>query len=355
MSDCLICFCPIEGLSVSCGEIFCNARICTECFPLLISYSESEKVIPQCPNKNCKGFYMLKDIKKISNKETLHSYNNACFQAIIKSKGELAKKANEQQDILNKLRKERKQFLKENFPVSIYTVATVAFPAKLRRIEKQRAEHISDQLNASNRLCMNLSCMGHLDKDMICMVCETEFCRKCEDILQEGHICNTEMLESLNFIGTLTKCPKCSIAIQRSEGCNNMSCTNCGEKFLYSTGESGGYGSVNQKTPLHNYSKFSDVYRDTMTAKIMTLILEFEAKKPHVMSEKVIINSLQKVYRKNSDIDISAKEITLRFNNYMLKIYAMKKYQKVARSVENMLRKNDLTVSFIKEAIKVIS
>ncbi len=354
--DCLICFCPIDGPYIMCGESFCIAKVCVDCAKLLISYSEKSELIPQCPSAKCRGYYLLTEIKRVLDKETVGKYYQACFRSIIKEKGVVAKKANEHQDILEQLRKEREHFLKTNFPLAISTVAMVAFPSKLRRIEKQRATRIAEQINASNKICMNLSCNGHLDKDMICMVCETEFCKLCERALEENHKCNKEDAESVKLIGHLVKCPHCGITIQRSEGCDNMSCANCDTKFLYSTGETGGGGSHNQKIQIHEPTKLSTVFKDNITSpQIFTLLLEFEAKQPPLASEKGAITTLRKMYRSDESDEKIAKKITCNYNTFLKRRYAMKRYQYIAASLEKAFHKQEVTAELLEEALARIN
>nr|QBK87450.1 MAG: E3 ubiquitin-protein ligase [Marseillevirus LCMAC201] len=348
--DCLICFCPIEGSFVTCGEPFCIAKVCTDCAQLLISYSETSELIPQCPSAKCKGYYLLSEIKSL-NKETVCSYYRACFGGIIKDKGTIAKKANEYQDILEKLRKEREHFLTTNFPLAISTVAIIAFPGKLRRVEKQHGTSVAEKINASNKACMNLTCNGHLDKDLVCMVCETEFCKECERILEENHQCKEEDAESVKLISTLVKCPNCGIAIQRSEGCDSMTCASCDTKFHYSTGETGGGGAHNNKIQINEPTKLSTVFKDVITnPKILALLLEFEAQKPPMASEKGVLSTLQKMYRNKNMTDSAAKSLTCSFNNFLKRKYAMKRYQSISASLEKAFRENKVTVKLLREA-----
>jgi len=349
--DCLICFSPIEGDKwITCGDSFCIAKICVECAELFMAHCEKNNVMPKCPSTFCKGLYLLSGVKSLS-KKTVDNYRAACISAIIKEKGVIAKKSNEEEDILAKLRKEREKFIKDSFPAAISKTVNMAFKSKLIKIEKHRAAHISEQLNASNKICMNLSCSGHLDVNMVCMICETKFCRKCEELYEEGHTCKKEDLESISLINKMVKCPKCNLAIERSEGCNNMTCAHCNMKFIYTTGEAGGSGGHVTSVSVQNEILLSSAYRDRLTDKSLLLLLEFESKKPHIMSERAIINSLKKVYRKNSN----GFGIVNKFDKLMKSRYSMKNYQQASRTIEKNLIAETCTEELLREAVDKVN
>jgi len=354
--DCLVCFYPIQGKFITCGDPFCIVKVCIECADLLISYSKENTIIPQCPGEKCHGYFLWSEIKGVLSKKTINNYCKACLHCIVKDKGAIAEKANEQKIILDKLRKEREHFLKVSFPPSISKVAMVAFPSKVRRIEKHRADLVTKQLNASNIICRNLSCSGHLDTNMVCMICESKFCKVCEGILDKNHQCNKEDAESTYFIDTLIKCPNCGIAIQKSEGCDSMTCANCDTAFSYNTGDVtvGRGNSHNQKIHVNEQLKLSVVFRDNIQGECLRLLLKFESKQPHNPSENIIITALKKLYNSGENIEHFAEKITRCFDSFMKKKYAAKLYQQTAQQLEKALRKNDITIDLLEKAIENI-
>ncbi len=94
--------------------------------------------------------------------------------------------------------------------------------------------------------CPFKDCRGMLDENYYCLICDHIYCAKCLNIRykkSEGrsssdHVCKEEDIASLNEIKKCsTQCPKCFVAVQKSEGCDQMWCTQCHTAFSYKTGE----------------------------------------------------------------------------------------------------------------------
>lgn len=98
--------------------------------------------------------------------------------------------------------------------------------------------------------CSRPNCRGVV-LGRACSMCGTRCCLVCRSILADDevfegeagsaahrqHQCDSATLASIATINSNSKaCPRCFVQIQRSEGCNNMYCTQCGQFFNYATG-----------------------------------------------------------------------------------------------------------------------
>jgi hypothetical protein len=92
--------------------------------------------------------------------------------------------------------------------------------------------------------CPKEACKGLVTASLRCNVCDQRVCRSCKEELDDTpdaikfHSCNPETLATLKVIKNDSKpCPKCKVYIHKTEGCNQMFCTNCNISFCWRTGE----------------------------------------------------------------------------------------------------------------------
>eukprot|EP01130_Rhizamoeba_saxonica_P009075 TRINITY_DN3683_c0_g1_i4.p1 TRINITY_DN3683_c0_g1~~TRINITY_DN3683_c0_g1_i4.p1 ORF type:complete len:396 (-),score=53.41 TRINITY_DN3683_c0_g1_i4:92-1279(-) len=84
---------------------------------------------------------------------------------------------------------------------------------------------------------------SEVTKHIICEVCNWEFCMECTEEWHEGTCEDYEKWMIKNKKANkkfkkferkyCKKCPKCKIRIQKVDGCNHMSCGNCGYQFCW--------------------------------------------------------------------------------------------------------------------------
>lgn len=80
-----------------------------------------------------------------------------------------------------------------------------------------------------------------------CSVCWTNVCGDCLDVCQAGHVCQKDILSSLQEITRFTKqCPGCHAPIEKLSGCFQMFCTQCYTPFDWKDGH------ILEKKNLHN-------------------------------------------------------------------------------------------------------
>jgi hypothetical protein len=91
--------------------------------------------------------------------------------------------------------------------------------------------------------CPAPDCRGFLSTQWKCGICSTKVCPRCLVIIRlknneitVNHICKAEDIATAELIAKDSKnCPKCGVSIQKTEGCNQMWCTNCNTAFSWKT------------------------------------------------------------------------------------------------------------------------
>jgi hypothetical protein len=308
--------------------------------------------MPSCPGSKCNGFFLLEDMPH----DCMEDYKLACFKFILKDKGDDAKKENEFLTLLKNLRDERRIYIESNFPPAINYIIKVAFKAKLNSINKNRRKAALALIKASTKTCFNITCNGHLNEDMICIICETEFCKTCENRIddKEVHTCSKEDILSLELLSESTvPCPGCGTSIHRMSGCDHMTCTICKTKFLYSTGLAGGGGNHrNDTTEIQHVEKLSTEYQhDIEDSETLKLLMRFEKMKK-TPNAATLIKQLQTMYTENEENDTVkwASVIAIEYNKYLQSYYYNKYYTRFAIDIEKHIRNKDLT-PFIMRAV----
>lgn len=104
--------------------------------------------------------------------------------------------------------------------------------------------------NPNLKPCTVVDCLGfrRTDKDSECDMCGTWHCAHC-GISQHGryHLRNTRKRtrrseedagwdQYVSKVKTM-RCPTCGHAVQRTDGCNTMTCSQCATIFCYRCGE----------------------------------------------------------------------------------------------------------------------
>lgn len=90
------------------------------------------------------------------------------------------------------------------------------------------------------RSCPGEECNGFLSKSLKCGLCSLWGCKECHAQKQSrddpDHKCNPDDVATIKLLATDTKpCPKCTSAIYKINGCDQMWCTECHTAFEWST------------------------------------------------------------------------------------------------------------------------
>jgi len=119
--------------------------------------------------------------------------------------------------------------------------------ATAREIVEQR-ESIRKQIaklqNASARTafrvamkCPMSECRGFLSESFSCGLCSHSFCKSCHEKKEDGHECKPDQIETVKELEKSTKpCPKCYVRIYKTDGCDQMFCTQCRTPFSWKSG-----------------------------------------------------------------------------------------------------------------------
>lgn len=333
---CLVCFGETET-PIKCGNPFCSAIMCRECTEFLIDYSFREEMIPRCPSANCKNIILHKNIRHLSKMEI---YPDICLKELIKTKGDIAQKRANADILIEKLRKERQTFIRDHFPAAIAKVADLAYKNRVTRLEKQKRDTVAETLSSSHKICMNLMCKGLLDDSFKCIKCTSQFCKDCEKPIIGEHKCDERDKESISFIRNMVKCPKCSVAIERSEGCSMMKCANCGTNFDYRTGKEGGNGNNhNVGITTQNRQMLSVVYGELLSPDLLNKLIAIEKLEPVSYNGDNIVNHLKKHYKGEA---VNAKELVNSLHRWLEQSYRVKKYFNSIIEIENLIRTKEL-------------
>lgn len=312
---CIICFCN-ENFTLKCANKFCETRICEECFETYLNVCLSEKSLVKCLNQHCKSYIISESFKK--NNSYYDLYKKVLLTAFMHSQGDEVKDKINMSKLVADMRQQRKQFIKD-FPKAIKLVIDIALSKKMNDIGKQNKLYIKNLITKSNRMCMNSHCNGKMKQEdtyFECLKCSTKFCKECEKILNENHVCKKDDIESLKLISSIPKCPKCNIAIEKSEGCNGMTCASCQTTFDYRTGQISDHGSHNiivgpQKT------KFKFDFKQSYSEEIGRRLFKIESNEPKEPSVIMLNNAIQKLLEESKEESIVGENILKTFEKYL--------------------------------------
>ncbi len=343
---CIICYCN-ENFTLKCADRFCNTRICEECFDSYLDHCQSEKSLVKCLNQYCKSFIISESFN--TQNTYFEKYKNVLLTAFMHSQGPEVKDKMMVSHMIEDLRKKKRQFVK-SFPSAIGLVVEVALNKKFNDIGKQNSLYIKNVITTSNRVCMNSHCDGKLNKEFECMKCLTVFCQDCEKIKKKGHACKKEDIESMKLIATIMKCPKCSVPIERSEGCNGMTCASCKETFDYRTGEVSNHGSTNTIiAPVKAKFKFDFKQNyDEPIAKKLFIIEDHEAKEPSITK---LNNVIQKLLSKEGDAIIVENNVLRSFEEYIRSKLNYINFINITITINELHQNDELTEEALDEIL----
>lgn len=334
MTSCIICFNTSNQMH-HCSNSHCHDTYCRECLMLLIDFCVEEKVMPQCPSRHCQSDLILNDLKGL-NKTYIDKYCQLCLDYFMNNHKKQINHELQEKEVITRLINEKRQFLEETYPAAIALVATVVFDYKYRQMDKQK-EKIKQTLQ-KNRPCFHTTCSGYLDNDYKCLSCQHLFCKQCEHQLTHHHQCKQVDVDCVNMIKNMVKCPGCQLPVFKNVGCNHITCSSCGVKFDYTTGQIGGSGSHNTKINIKKNVdyKLSDLYKETLPTSCQEKLLVIEASKPRVMSFNTLLGPLKK-YKETKDVKLG-KVFANKLNNYYLNRFLIRDYEDSLIQLETILK-----------------
>lgn len=361
--ECAICLCEEVNLIYCYNSIpkYCNTNcetgICFNCFPILLKHSLSENLLPTCPTNGCKKIYPLSEVKKLGS-DVIDIIYECIYKYIRKNDGESVNKDIEYDNLILKMRNERSTFIKDYFPKAIQLTSNIVFKSKLQKLNKDKILKLNERVKNMKIMCYNISCNGFLEKkekEYLCTSCDTKFCIDCEKTMKDFHKCKPDDIESVKFVQTLVKCPNCNFSVQKSEGCNDMTCSNCKTNFDYSSGEKGGGGNhgKNGDVDIRKNYKLSQEY-NTLVKDILELLIKIELNEPKSASETSYKNTLKLIIKNGEDKDLKIK-LARQYIYYLQLKYASKKYAIIMANIEQLCIKKQINVEYLESFLNKLN
>ena len=90
--------------------------------------------------------------------------------------------------------------------------------------------------------CADSDCNGFVSSAWKCGICEKHTCAHCRELKSNrddpDHVCNPDSVASVALLKSDTKpCPNCKIPVHKTEGCDQMFCTQCKRLWSWNTGK----------------------------------------------------------------------------------------------------------------------
>lgn len=342
---------------LKCSSDRCKNYLCSRCATDYFRCCRKEQQLPLCPIKECRKHFLRKDISDLDD-AMVRLYDNTIFNYYLaQTESEVNRRINEM-NILEKMQKEREEFIRDHFPIAIYRTALIALPKKIRDVKKFKEASATKTRNYSIS-CRRTGCIGALEVKEgvnVCTMCETEFCSECDRIISKNeHECKKEDLESMTALKSIIKCPKCKTPVEKSEGCNGMTCAACGENFDYQTGEPGDHGGHDPFLGRHElsfYDSVSDLIDKCSKPKLFTrLIQEIEECSPKY-NQSTYDKRIEGVLLKYRQGDLEKKEAKAKvvklFRDQYIDLERYRTYLGHLNEIETGLREGSLTSKILR-------
>lgn len=257
----------------------CTAVTCKDCFQVYISFQSKVAV---CIGAVCNR--LVNPMKLVGwldsesvalYKVAVVKYLNAFYSGSVKAVvlGDDKKK-------LIDLTRER--FL-QKYPLCIrITISNVL----LDKVAAHLKYVFEDSAGGYFERCLLTSCIGHMFRGT-CDKCGLARCTSCGEGISatEKHSCNPDNVASLELLSKSIKCPRCKVPIEKSSGCNSLTCAVCGTKFDMVSGQIGQHGGHSVMIPKEKLktgslsSELSPFYEDALIKQIKNLEVSSNAKK----------------------------------------------------------------------------
>lgn len=334
---------------IKCIDKNCSCRICVDCMESYINHCYGENLIPKCIDK-CP--YYITNIKNKVSDEVLEKYNMCVYNYFI-SQNESLKKEVSLMKVVEKLREEKRIFFQNNFPEAINLIIQIISKNKLKHISKNNKEAVKKEFKKS---CLLSYCNGILDPNNRCIKCFQQFCNKCEKIQEKDHICKEEDIKSISLINLMVHCPGCKLPVEKSEGCDSITCSRCKTMFLYSTGKVGGHGSSNAELKLKEENiKLSLIYKDSYSEDIITMLDKIDNLRP-IAKEKYFDDIIINIFKTEfENVKQNSKKLASRLEKYNIYQYQYKNYINILLDIENLHKSGGITLKKLQDIEKNFS
>ncbi len=230
--DCNICM----DTCTDAWKCVCGASTCKSCFATYISFQSKVAV---CVGTNCKELINPMKLDGWLEAGCVAMYKTAALRYITAlysaDSGVTLEDLGLNNDDL--IERTRLRYL-ESFPLCIRLTIRQVMMDKVPASDKAVFEKIE-----TVDKCLLKTCKGLLEES-VCNICGLVKCEECGDECKSGavHKCDPATLESYKYIQGLVKCPRCAVSIEKSSGCNYLTCAVCATRFEMTTGRIGDHG-----------------------------------------------------------------------------------------------------------------
>lgn len=223
MGECQICY--TRGLIIPCK--ICEEKACKTCIrKFIMDNNTNESKCMYCSSTYNWGTLIDMLGKTFINGEYTKHFNEVIVKSHTQNLHNFQKKVNDQIE-RTRLEKELKSL----------TTQMKEIKEKIRDVKHQLSHIDSDIKDVTKRPCSDKNCNGYLDLNWTCVSCSTETCSKCLEIKEFEHVCDENVINTIKLLNKDTKsCPRCSFAISKIDGCDQMFCTSCHTAFSWKTG-----------------------------------------------------------------------------------------------------------------------
>jgi len=246
---CLICL--EEGVEPlkKCSSPDCASEICDGCLERFLDMAMRERTVPRCLAPGCSALFLRSAFPT-------PKYELALFRGLLRDPEleDSLKTQDQQRRFRDELVREREMFMEASFPASIRRAVQIMYAPDLKRVHKNNLEAMEKERKPTKR-CGRLLCNGFMrlqdNEKWCCATCKTMFCALCELRFEyDDHECREGDVASVSLKKTLGECPECHQIIEKSYGCDNMTCAVCGTHFSYTTGVRTQHGNHGANIPV---------------------------------------------------------------------------------------------------------
>jgi len=113
---------------------------------------------------------------------------------------------------------------------------------QLMRHDPSTADPDADPTDQFIHRCADSECNGFVSSAWKCATCEKHTCAHCRELKaardDPDHVCNPDTVASVTLLKNDTKpCPNCKVLVHKTEGCDQMFCTQCKRLWSWNTGK----------------------------------------------------------------------------------------------------------------------
>lgn len=223
--------------AITCPISTCEKYACIQCYKTYLLSNDVPS--PKC--MNCQGEFTPSFLKKnfpytfLKNELKKHKVNFLFNKE--KEKFQQTQHLVQRKDKINEINIQLKKIEDE---IKSLKLAKTELTNQKRSIELGYADNIAEEDVPTKTIkCCDPECNGFVSSAWKCGLCNKFSCCHCHEIKGvtkeeiSNHVCKKELVDTVKLINKDTKpCPSCGVYIHKTEGCDQMFCTEC--KVLWS-------------------------------------------------------------------------------------------------------------------------